>query len=129
MLNHIILSIPLVIITIAVLIYKIRKSKQSQNNYIQRGDAIAQNDYAQARSVVQKLSLKQLTEMSWQFLYDITKTILKRFSREDQEEVMKIGSKLHEMGVKYEHQITNNIIYQPHQNIAVEKTTNRGKSH
>ncbi|KJV51647.1 hypothetical protein OTSGILL_2130, partial [Orientia tsutsugamushi str. Gilliam] len=121
--------IPLVIITIAILIYKIRKSKQSKNNYIQRGDAIAQKDYAQARSVVHKLSLKQLTEMSWQFLYDITKTILKRFSREDQEEVMKIGSKLHEMGVKYEHQITNNIIYQPHQNIAVEKTTNRGKSH
>lgn len=129
MLNHLILSILLVIITIAVLIYKIRKSKQSKNHYIQRGDAIAQEDYAQARSVVHKLSLKQLTEMSWQFLYDITKTILKRFSREDQEEVMKIGSKLHEMGVKYEHQITNNIIYQPHQNIAVEKTTNRGKSH
>ncbi|KJV77620.1 DUF2660 domain-containing protein [Orientia tsutsugamushi] len=129
MLNHLILSIPLVIITIAILIYKIRKSKQGKNNYIQRGDAIAQKDYAQARSVVHKLSLKQLTEMSWQFLYDITKTILKRFSREDQEEVMKIGSKLHEMGVKYEHQITNNIIYQSHQNIAVEKTTNRGKSH
>lgn len=129
MLNHLILSILLVIITIAVLIYKIRKSKQSKNHYIQRGDAIAQEDYAQARSVVHKLSLKQLTEMSWQFLYDITKTILKRFSREDQEEVMKIGSKLHEMGVKYEHQITNNIVYQPHQNIAVEKTTNRGKSH
>ncbi|KJV56647.1 hypothetical protein OCHUTO_0391 [Orientia chuto str. Dubai] len=128
MLNYLVIIL-FAIIVVYLVLYKIRKYKPNKHEYVQRGDEQAQNKYAQARTSIQKLSLKQLTEMSWQFLYDITKTILKRFSYEDQQKVIKIGSKLHEIGVRYEHQITNTVNHQPHQNVTVEKTTNRGKSH
>lgn len=50
-----------------------------------------------------KLSLKEKIELSWQFLYEITETVLNRFSERDKLEVVELGQKLAENGAKYQH--------------------------
>ena len=50
-----------------------------------------------------KLSLKEKVELSWQFLYEITETILNKFSTQDKVEVKELGQKLAENGAKYQH--------------------------
>jgi acetate kinase len=50
-----------------------------------------------------KLSLKEKIELSWQFLYEITETVLNKFTQNDRDEIKELGQKLAENGAKYQH--------------------------
>ena len=52
---------------------------------------------------VLKNKIKNKLELSWQFLYDITDIVLKRFSSSDREEINKIGKVLFKAGMRYNH--------------------------
>ena len=51
----------------------------------------------------QKLTMQEMVELSWKFLYEITELIANKFSKEDKELVNTLGHVLLDKGVKYEH--------------------------
>jgi hypothetical protein len=51
------------------------------------------------------LSAKEKLEMSWKFLYEITETVINKFSTSDKQEIISNGSTLYNAGMRYEHVI------------------------
>lgn len=51
----------------------------------------------------QKLTMQEMVELSWKFLYEITELIANKFSKEDKESVNTLGHVLLDKGVRYEH--------------------------
>ncbi len=65
-----------------------------------------------------KLSLKEKIELSWQFLYEITETVLNKFSQSDKDQVKEAGETLVQNGAKYQHVVDAASVKQ-----ALSKTT------
>jgi hypothetical protein len=51
----------------------------------------------------QKLTMQEMIELSWKFLYDITELIVSKFSKGDKELLNKLGHVLLDNGMRYEH--------------------------
>jgi len=75
----------------------------SNASYIKKGDGTAQKNYDDKFKDPNPLTKDEKIELSWQFLYDITDTVLNRFSQEDKEAIHKVGHKLLDSGSGYEH--------------------------
>lgn len=59
--------------------------------------------FNKANNNTKKLTLKEKVELSWGFLYEITESIINKFSKEDIEVVNKLGHVLLNNGMRYEH--------------------------
>jgi hypothetical protein len=57
-----------------------------------------------------KSNIKNKLELSWQFLYDITSIVLKKFSQEDRLMIIQIGKTLLINGMRYQHVIEYGIL-------------------
>lgn len=79
--------------------------KDLKQDYIKKDDPQAQGNYEKEGLPKNRLTKDEKLELSWQFLYDITDTVLNKFSKEDREEVHKIGHKMLDVGAGYEHVI------------------------
>ena len=93
----------------------LRKKPDSSNSasgnvkYVQKGDPVAQGAYNKIKFPQgPPISMKELLELSWKFLYDITETVLNKFSVRDQQDTMKNGRLLVEQGMKYQHVVDSN---------------------
>jgi Tfp pilus assembly protein PilO len=84
------------------------KSAETKKNvdYIKKDDLEAQKNYEKQKSQINNffsLNIKDKLELSWQFLYEITDIILKKFSTEDKNMVHELGDRLFKAGMHYEH--------------------------
>ena len=80
-----------------------------------------------------KLSLKEKIELSWHFLYEITETVLNKFSQTYTDQVKEAGETLVKNGVKYQHVVDAASVNQAlsktrNVNIEQEKKTTHGIS-
>ncbi|MGV2433198.1 MAG UNVERIFIED_CONTAM: DUF2660 domain-containing protein [Rickettsiaceae bacterium] len=74
--------------------------------YEKTGDQNAQNLYNQKKSVDKvQLSAKELLDLSWKFLYDITEAVLNKFSADHRKAVKDCGQILMEYGGRYTHMV------------------------
>lgn len=74
-------------------------------NYLKANDPNGQKIYDKKNKFLDffKNKIKNKVELSWQFLYDITDIVLKKFSMEDQNIVSQIGKILFKAGMRYNH--------------------------
>jgi hypothetical protein len=84
-----------------------RFGKYRKPEHINVIDPQSQELYEQQKRGDEKktLSLQEKIELSWQFLTNITKQVLLKFSKTDQKNVNKIGQDLANIGMKYEHNV------------------------
>lgn len=104
------ISIGIVILAILFFVNKKFNSKAEGNyDYYKHGDQNAQMQYNDKKYPKGPLlSLEQLANLSWKFLYDITEVILSKFSVKDQHEVKKCGKIMLDNGAKYNHIVEDN---------------------
>lgn len=77
--------------------------------YVPKGDPNAQGNYEKIKfPPTNSLSTKELLELSWKFLYDLTEAILNKFSIRDQQEIIKHGRSMAQNGMKYMHVVDSN---------------------
>jgi hypothetical protein len=87
---------------------QIGKQQSSNNNssYLVKNDPNAQIVYEKKKVGFFSLgNVKDKLELSWQFLYEITEIVLKKFSSQDRMQVNEIGKKLFNAGMQYDHVI------------------------
>lgn len=100
-----------VIATLAVAYWYFFKRKKigvSSGNakYDQKDDPDAQGRYDDKRDKgVPRLTAKQMLDLSWKFLYDITEIVLYKFSARARKEVHNCGKTLSDSGMKYNHEV------------------------
>ncbi len=94
-------------VVIFLLIKKMRAKKGASLNisYVKKGAEGAQTEYDNKFKDPNPLTKDEKIELSWQFLYGITDIVLEKFSKEDREQVAKIGHQMLEAGTGYEHVI------------------------
>lgn len=95
--------------------------------YISKGDISGQIIYENTKNKVLnflKTQLKNKIELSWQFLYDITNIIIKKFNDEDKNMINQIGHNLLKNGMKYEHVINFGINLGKLKSVASNKSKN-----
>ena len=92
----------LLVLLLVVFIYK-KKQRAAEvvNTNEPKSSATAVN--AGKKDNKQKLTMQEMVELSWKFLYEITELIANKFSKEDKELVNTLGHVLLDKGVKYEH--------------------------
>lgn len=74
--------------------------------YEQKDDPDAQKRYDEKQDKgIPRLTAKQMLELSWKFLYDITEIVLYKFSARARKEVHDCGKTLSENGMKYNHEV------------------------
>lgn len=93
------------IIGIFIFFFKYSKSRLIKPSAIKDPQAQAIYNKSKNKKEEQKLSLKERLELSWKFLYEITETVINKFSPEDRVLVNKLGNSLIKHGMKYEHVI------------------------
>ncbi len=71
--------------------------------YLTKDDPNAQNIYTAKMNNPTRMTKNQKIELSWLFLYDITDTIINKFSQDDQKKINDLGQKMLEGGGMYEH--------------------------
>ncbi len=79
--------------------------KNTHRIYAKKGDMDSQKQYLSSKSKDEgiKLTWKEKLDLSWKFLYDITNTVLSKFSETDKQQILYMGKILLENGMKYEH--------------------------
>jgi len=84
-----------------------RFRKHHKPEHINVIDPKSQELYEQQKNRDDKkaLSLQEKIELSWQFLTNITKQVLLKFTKDDQKRVDRIGQGLANSGMKYEHNV------------------------
>jgi hypothetical protein len=122
----------LVLVIIVGLVY-VYFNRQKGGPITHKIDPIAQEQYDKAHSKQddkKNLSLQEKIERSWQFLYNITKTILTSFSVEDTKSLQEAGTVLRKNGMHYHHNIDQEtaIIVQQELSKVVEKEKDTGRS-
>ncbi len=104
-----ILSVIAFVLLVYLLFKKSFSNTEGNVKYIQKGDPEAQQKYFNLKfPSIQSLSAKELLELSWKFLYDITEIVLNRFSVRSQKELMKYGRVMVKHGMKYQHVVDSN---------------------
>lgn len=74
--------------------------------YEQKDDPDAQARYDEKRDKgVPRLTAKQMLDLSWKFLYDITEIVLYKFSARARKDVHECGKTLAENGMRYNHEV------------------------
>ena len=100
------------IVLIAAVFFLLKKTTTGSGGnfkYTPKGDPDAQKKYLGFKfPSMPSISAKELLELSWKFLYDITETVLNKFSVRDQQDIMKHGRVMVEHGVKYQHVVDSN---------------------
>ncbi|WP_375359774.1 DUF2660 domain-containing protein [Candidatus Tisiphia endosymbiont of Nemotelus uliginosus] len=102
--NLIIAVAGLFLVFIMFFVYK--KSKKSSINMLVKDTNNAEEfnaPFNKANNNTKKLTLKEKVELSWRFLYEITESIVNKFSKEDVEVVNQLGHILLNNGMKYEY--------------------------
>ncbi len=87
---------------------KKRKNVQGSSlnvSYVKKGAEGAQKAYDDKFKDPNPLTKEEKIELSWEFLYGITDIVLEKFSKEDREQVAKIGHQMLDAGTGYEHVI------------------------
>lgn len=103
-----IVNIALVILALAgVYIIFMHFKKYKKPGHVNVIDPQSQELYEQQKNGDEQksLSLQEKIELSWQFLTNITKQVLLKFSKADQKRVNKIGQDMANIGMKYEHNV------------------------
>lgn len=84
-------------------------SKGGNFKYVPKGDPNAQGEYMKMKfPKLSMLSAKEILDLSWKFLYDITEVILSKFSVRDQQEIVKQGRIMVDNGMRYQHVVDSN---------------------
>lgn len=103
------MNIIIAILAIASVYFIFRRFKQYKKpGYTNVIDPKSQELYDQKKygdDGEKSLDLKERIELSWQFLTNITKQVLSKFSIEDQAQVTRIGHDLVQSGMKYDHNV------------------------
>jgi hypothetical protein len=100
----------IVVVVIGLVFLSVRKfspnlmKREGNVEYILKDDPNAQGKYDSIKNPQHKtLSAKELLELSWAFLYDLTEVVLNKFSSTDQNKVMECGRTMVKNGMKYQH--------------------------
>ena len=110
-----IVAVVLAIIAVLFLKNSFFGEKTGNVNYLKKGDAQAQVSYDEEKNPKKpSFSAKELLEMSWKFLYDITEIILYKFTARAKKEVHQCGRELVNSGAKYQHTIDYSPIIASH---------------
>jgi len=104
----------IILIAFALVIFLLLKKKTSgysEGNaaYTAKEDPEAQGKYINIKfPKITAISTKELIDLSWKFLYDITETVLNKFSVRDQQETLDQGRVMVQNGMKYQHIVDRN---------------------
>jgi hypothetical protein len=125
------LSIIVLLAAAFCLAYFFLKKGSSEGKKIERTlpvDHAAQAVYNKKYQPEEKtLSMEEKIEKSWQFLADIRDYVINKFSKSDQDKVREAGHKMHNHGMKYQHDINDmGSVRQTGQ--AISKEVNKEKS-
>ena len=94
---------------VLVLMYiKLKKEKEPKLKKVVVVDPEAQQLYATQKHKPDEektLTMQEKIELSWQFVVNIKNQVLEKFSKTDQEKVVRAGTILLENGMKYQHDV------------------------
>lgn len=94
---------------VLVLMYiKLKKEKEPTLKKVVVIDPEAQQLYATQKHKTDEektLTMQEKIELSWQFVVNIKNQVLEKFSKTDQEKVVRAGTILLEHGMKYQHDV------------------------
>ncbi len=94
---------------VLVLMYmKLKKEKEPKLKKVVVVDPEAQQLYATQKHKTDEektLTMQEKIELSWQFVVNIKNQVLEKFSKTDQEKVVRAGTILLEHGMKYQHDV------------------------
>lgn len=94
---------------VLVLMYiKLKKEKEPKLKKVVVVDPEAQQLYATQKHKTDEektLTMQEKIELSWQFVVNIKNQVLEKFSKTDQEKVVRAGTILLENGMKYQHDV------------------------
>ena len=94
---------------VLVFIYvKLKKGQEPKIKKVVVVDPEAQQLYASQKHKPDEektLTIQEKIELSWQFLVNIKNQVVEKFSKTDQEKVMRAGTILLEHGMKYQHDV------------------------
>lgn len=126
-LDPFIISGAFIAVFVFYIIYRMRnkdsKSVDENNfSYVQKGDPNAQTIYDDKLKDKDPLTKDEKTELSWQFLYDITDIVLNKFTPEDKNAVEDLGKKLVDSGAGYEHVVEYGIKKEKKKSRLIEET-------
>jgi len=97
------------ILIVYMLFKKANPSAEGSFKYAQKGDTEAQTKYFNIKfPPMPSISAKELLELSWKFLYDITEIVLNKLSVRDQQDIMQQGRVMVQYGMKYQHVVDSN---------------------
>lgn len=82
---------------------KLFEKKQTQAKVHVKDDAAQETYNKKKNGSENNLTLDEMLELSWQFLYDITEKVLNQFSEEDRNAVDDLGKTLANSGMQYQH--------------------------
>jgi hypothetical protein len=106
------LEIGAIIIAVAALYWfffmrkKIGGSSNGNYEYDQQDDPEAQGRYDKKQAQdIPRLTAKEMLDLSWKFLYDITEIVLYKFSASARKNVHECGKALVQNGMKYNHEV------------------------
>jgi hypothetical protein len=89
-----------------ILVRKLFSMRDGNFQYIKVGDPNAQGVYDKGKGAdILPLTAKELLELSWKFLYDVTEAVLYRFSDTSRKAVNDCGEALVKNGARYTHVI------------------------
>lgn len=78
--------------------------QETHRDYAKKGDLGSQEQYANSKKEESmSMTLQERLDLSWQFLYDITNTILSKFSSIDKKQILELGQILFKKGMRYQH--------------------------
>lgn len=90
----------LLVLLLAIFVYKKKQRARQVTNINEPQSATVGSGKKDNK---QKLTMQEMVELSWKFLYEITEFIANKFSREDKELLNKLGHVMLDKGVRYEH--------------------------
>ena len=104
------LSIASIIFGIFLIVKKLTAKKLDENiDYPQKGNVTSQEKYNSIKNPNKSsLSLNDIIDLSWRFLYNLSETILNKFSAKHQKEVIVQGRVMVKNGMKYQHVVDVN---------------------
>ncbi len=100
-------ALPVVAVVGGVIYKAASKYKEENREYYIKDSAEGASAYKKGirKGGLPKMTAQERLDLSWQFLYDITNSILNKFSSEDQKKVLDLGRVLLKFGGIYHHVI------------------------
>lgn len=100
-------ALPVVAVVGGVIYKAASKYKEENREYYIKDSPEGASTYKvqKTKGAPKKMTVQERLDLSWQFLYDITNSILNKFSSEDQMKVLDLGRVLLKYGGIYHHVI------------------------